>query len=222
MADNTSIVIGDKVFRTLEAQVYRNTKLLEQLLQNPPDVPENSSTVNIGGRIYRSLEAQVYWNTKRLEAVEPKTSGMTVSVGVDDDGKLWTTPSDGPGSDLDPVEKTSGMTQSVGRDASGKLWTTPPVDYSAPITYLQENKQDKVIARTVDIETSDWNAYNEAEMTVSGVTESNILIVAPDPTDVGRWADNNIVCYFQNTNTLWFHCDTVPDQTITVFVLIFN
>lgn len=68
-----------------------------------------------------------------------KTSDMSQSVGVDNEGKLWTAPTTGTGGSsytlpvanattlggVKPVAKTSDMTQQVGVDANGLLYTQP-------------------------------------------------------------------------------------------------
>lgn len=69
-----------------------------------------------------------------------KTSDMTQSVGVDSNGKLWTSPTTGTGGGgsytlpianattlggVKPVAKTSAMTQQVGVDRNGLLYTAP-------------------------------------------------------------------------------------------------
>ena len=69
-----------------------------------------------------------------------KTSDMTQSVGVDSNGKLWTSPTTGTGGGgsytlpianattlggVKPVAKTSAMTQQVGVDSNGLLYTAP-------------------------------------------------------------------------------------------------
>ena len=64
-----------------------------------------------------------------------KSEDMTQPVGVDETGKLYTTPSEAPphagGSGygtVNPVASTSDMTQPVGVDETGKLYTTPSED----------------------------------------------------------------------------------------------
>ena len=95
-----------------------------------------SVEIDDNGKIWFYLPRAVYHT---LGCVKPVNKGslMTQEVGVDDDGRLWTTPTGGGGSyelpvatsqtlgGVMPVSKTSDMTQEIGVDSAGKLWVAP-------------------------------------------------------------------------------------------------
>ena len=95
-----------------------------------------SVEIDDNGKIWFYLPRAVYHT---LGCVKPVNKGslMTQEVGVDDDGRLWTTPTGGGGSyelpvatsqtlgGVMPTTKTSEMTQEVGVDSAGKLWVAP-------------------------------------------------------------------------------------------------
>lgn len=66
---------------------------------------------------------------------------------------------------------------------------------------------------------ADWSS-NTQTVTVSGVTASNIVIVAPAPASAADYAAAGIVCTAQGTDSLTFTCTTVPSNAITVNVII--
>ena len=74
---------------------------------------------------------------------------------------------------------------------------------------------------TATLSTSGWGSSPIAQtVTVSGVTSSNIVIIAPDPSSIGTWGECNVRCTAQETNSLTFSADTLPETAITVNVLI--
>lgn len=61
---------------------------------------------------------------------------------------------------------------------------------------------------------------NTQSVTVTGVTASNIVFVAPAPASAADYAAAGIVCTAQGTDSLTFSCTTVPSNAITVNVII--
>lgn len=187
--NGTEITIGNNVYRTLEAQVYRNKEQLESLdIETLESLPEQFTELD--GRVddvEDDLNAAGTGIKDRLTAAEGDISSL--------DGRLDTVESD---------------------------LNTASTGLKARVTALESGKQDKIVSSSVTLALADWDGLNVNEVTVSGVTASNIVLVTPDPADVGRYAAANIVCYAQDVDTLYFHADTLPDQDIVVNVIIIN
>lgn len=71
----------------------------------------------------------------------------------------------------------------------------------------------------VTIATSDWSA-KACTKSVTGVTASNNIIVAPDPSDYLAYAAAQIRATAQGSGTVTFACETVPNGSVTVNILI--
>lgn len=61
---------------------------------------------------------------------------------------------------------------------------------------------------------------NTQTVSVTGVTASNNVIVAPAPASQADYTAAGIICTAQGAGTLTFTCTTVPSSAITVNVLI--
>ena len=72
---------------------------------------------------------------------------------------------------------------------------------------------------SVSITVGSWSS-NTATVTVSGVTSTNTVIVAPTPASVDDYAFSGIKCTTQGTNSLTFTCGITPTSTIGVNVLV--
>lgn len=72
---------------------------------------------------------------------------------------------------------------------------------------------------TITLATAGWS-NNSQTVTVQGVTASNIVIVNPAPASYDEYVIDNVRCTGQDTNELTFSCDFVPDEAITVSVII--
>ena len=72
---------------------------------------------------------------------------------------------------------------------------------------------------TVSLTTSGWS-NNSKQVTVSGVTSSNDVIVSPAPASYDDFVAAGIKCTAQSSNKLTFSYSTAPTSTITVNVLI--
>ena len=81
--------------------------------------------------------------------------------------------------------------------------------------------QKKHIAATVTLSTTGWS-NNEQTVSVSGVTESNSIIVGPSPTSQEAWAKAGAKCTAQAADSLTFTCKTVPTVDLTGYVIILN
>lgn len=61
---------------------------------------------------------------------------------------------------------------------------------------------------------------NSQTITVSGVTTTNTVIVSPAPLSQTAYSSAGIICTSQSSNSLTFICDTTPETSITVNILI--
>lgn len=66
-----------------------------------------------------------------------------------------------------------------------------------------------------------WNSSTlQQTISVSGVTASNAVIVAPAPNDLNKYSESGIYCSAQASDTLTFKCEEIPASNIAVNVLI--
>lgn len=75
----------------------------------------------------------------------------------------------------------------------------------------------------VTLAAADWSSNQQTGVSATGVTETNTVFVAPDPTDSENYEDYTdaaIRCTGQGAGTLDFACDTEPTSDITVNVVI--
>jgi len=82
-------------------------------------------------------------------------------------------------------------------------------------------KQAQHSALTLSIATSAWS-NKTAQVTATGVTASNTVIVSPAPASITAWGDAGIKCTAQAANSLTFTCEEVPTSAISVNVVIFG
>lgn len=66
-----------------------------------------------------------------------------------------------------------------------------------------------------------WNSTTlQQTISVSGVTDSNAVIVAPAPNDLQKYSESGVYCSAQASGTLTFECEEIPESNIAVNVLI--
>lgn len=70
-------------------------------------------------------------------------------------------------------------------------------------------------ATTASLSASGWSG-NAQTISVSGVTASNLVIVAPSPSSHSAYAEANVRCIEQQSGKLTFACDDVPSVALTV------
>lgn len=88
------------------------------------------------------------------------------------------------------------------------------------VTEMIGNKADKSTSVTVTLASASWS-NNAQTVTVAGVTDTNNVVVSPSGRDsTTAWADGEVLCTSQGSNTLTFTCTTVPTADITVSVVI--
>ena len=105
-----------------------------------------------------------------------------------------------------------------------------PTIPTVPVTDVQVNGLSVVSggvasvmsSSTETIEVADWNGGTTATISVAGVTASNIVMVAPSPSDYSDYASANIRCTAQASGQLTFTCDTTPSSDIDVNIVIWG
>lgn len=80
-------------------------------------------------------------------------------------------------------------------------------------------KQDAIGSTTATLAVNSWSSSTQT-VSVTGVTSSNNVIVAPAPASISDYTTAGIYCSAQGSGTLTFTCDTVPTSAITVNVMI--
>lgn len=90
------------------------------------------------------------------------------------------------------------------------------------ISRLAAGKLVKTIT-TATLTVAGWSTNNQT-VSVSGVTASNLVVVAPVNTRVNtdNYSLSRIICTAQGSGTLTFNCDLTPTAEITVNVLIYD
>lgn len=81
------------------------------------------------------------------------------------------------------------------------------------------SKADPSIAVSVTIAVADWSNQT-CTKSVSGVTASNNIVVAPAPASHIAYGEAQIRATAQGSGTVSFACETVPDVAVTVNILI--
>ena len=76
-------------------------------------------------------------------------------------------------------------------------------------------KQKAFTTTTVTLATSDWS-NNSCTKTVSGMTASALVFVAPDPTSLINASTAQVYCSAQASNSLTFTCVTTPTANLTI------
>lgn len=134
---------------------------------------------------------------------------------------------------VDYQEGTSGTvapagawTTSIPSVAPGNyLWTRTTLTFSsgAPVVSysVSRNGIDNSRISVVDVEllVSDWSE-NTCTKQVIGVTATNNIIIAPGANSFLDYNNSQIRAVEQGLNTVTFACETVPEATITVVILI--
>lgn len=81
------------------------------------------------------------------------------------------------------------------------------------------NKANPSVATLVTIAVADWSNQT-CTKSVSGVTASNNIVVAPAPASHIAYGEAQIRATAQGSGTVTFACETVPSDAVTIIVLI--
>lgn len=93
---------------------------------------------------------------------------------------------------------------------SGKFLTTDGTDasWASPVT-----------ATTLTISVADWNGGTTCTKTVSGLTATSVVWVAPDNASQSDYLTAGVYASSQTTDTITFTCSTTPTSSLTVNVI---
>ncbi len=81
----------------------------------------------------------------------------------------------------------------------------------------------KPLVKTVTISTSNWGSTTlTASKTVTGVTGSSVVFVAPQSSYASEWYGNGVYLSSQSTDTLTFKCSSIPSNTLVANLVIFT
>lgn len=107
------------------------------------------------------------------------------------------------------------------RKASSQIVAGTGLDYTYDWTTRSLTLKSNTTATTATLTVAGWSSSTQT-VNVTGVTATNQVIVAPDPTYMDDYAEKGIYCSGQGSGTLTFTCGTTPTASITVNVLIMN
>lgn len=77
-----------------------------------------------------------------------------------------------------------------------------------------------VTSMQVSITVANWNATTTCTKSVTGVTASNDVIIAPDPASISDYTSAGVYCSAQASGTLTFTAASTPTADLTVNVMI--
>lgn len=86
-------------------------------------------------------------------------------------------------------------------------------------TYVNSYAQAQHSTLTVTLTVAGWS-NNSQSVTATGVTATNTVIVSPTPDSIDAYGSAKIKCTTQTTNSLTFICEEVPEDALTVSVVI--
>lgn len=194
----TEITLGGKVYRTLEAVVYR--------LVSQESMPEDTSGL---GSVYIDENLKLYAAAGDLSSYATKSELETVRSALA--GRI-----DDAEDDINSLEDD--MTQAkydIGQNAGN-------------ISSLGTSKQDKHTTLTVTLTSADWiidstQGFNQV-VSVLGVKANNLIQVSPAIATIDDYLDASIYCSAQALGTLTFHTDdaTPPASDVQANVVIWD
>ena len=103
--------------------------------------------------------------------------------------------------------------------ANGAVTSTRIADGAVNRAKLAENAKSKGVSVTLAAGAANW-VDNAQTATVSDVTTTNNVIVSPAPASSEAYSDAEIRCTAQGAGSLTFTCGSVPDEDVTVNVVI--
>ena len=167
------------------------------------DFPEDSgSTVSVTGLLKGVLNAE----TNEIE-IQQATAGTDYQTPLTA-GADYATPS-AVANKQNKITAT-GLLKGLG-DGS-VTGATPGEDYASP-----------ALPRTVTLDVAAWTGAEapfQQTVSVEGVTATNIKIISPAPASVGEYASCGVKATTEGAGTITFACTTVPENALTVNVVI--
>lgn len=95
------------------------------------------------------------------------------------------------------------------------------VDYQAPIpagTYATPS-----IAKTASLAVASWTGTEapfQQTVSIEGVTDTNIKVISPAPASIDEYASCGVKATAEGTGTITFACAVVPENALTINVVI--
>lgn len=118
----------------------------------------------------------------------------------------------------DAIKQTSmisivngGTNASNAEDARNNLGITP----------LNIGAQIQHIAESATLAVEDWS-NNAQTVDVSGVTQTNTVIVSPHPSYQTAYVECEVLCVDQGNGNLTFNCETTPTSDLQVNIIILD
>lgn len=84
---------------------------------------------------------------------------------------------------------------------------------------LLDNKQNKHITKTIKLIKANWSNFKQT-VSVSGVTANNTIFITPAPASFNAYGESGVYCSAQANNSLTFTCSYVPENDLTVNIII--
>lgn len=205
---------GTRVFEMFEdgCQYYAELLAAEDIGALPTSGGTMTGALTLAGNPTANLHAA----TKQYADTKLAKSGGTitgdVSVSAQDDVDFAT---------MDFGYRQDGVSAFQPSTLRGIHLPTEP-DMAASKEYVDVSAA-KPISASVLLPMSAWSPAGDGFLynpTVSGVSTSNIIIVAPAPTSIDAAMNANVRCLAQSTNFLSFYCDSIPSKDLNYNVLI--
>lgn len=89
-------------------------------------------------------------------------------------------------------------------------------------THISSQYQTKHITRTVTLAAGSWSTSKQQTVSVTGVTASNTVIIAPTPESFTDYVSAQIRGVSQASGTITFQCGSTPTSNLTVNITILS
>ena len=109
-------------------------------------------------------------------------------------------------------------TFSVGLSTDGSTWNNYEL-LSANGTVPHARLTNAVVSNSISIAVADWNGGTTCSKTVSGLTATSVVWVAPDNASQSDYLTAGVYASAQTTDTITFTCTTTPTSALTVNVI---
>ena len=93
--------------------------------------------------------------------------------------------------------------------------------------YCEQTKQvynTAFLAKSITLEASSWDAQNKTQqVSVAGIIDDNqqqFIMVRPDEGSLIEYHDCNVLCIHQGEGYLTFHCNTIPQNDLDVYIMV--
>lgn len=102
-----------------------------------------------------------------------------------------------------------------------------PDTYDNSKYYCEQTKQvynTAYFAKTITLEVSEWdNQTNTQDVVATGVIDDDqqqFIMVRPVEESLVEYHDCNVMCVHQGDDYLTFHCDTIPQNDLDVYIMV--